>query len=115
VQTAGKVEIDLGKVPADYLSVTGHKIGAPKGIGALFVRRKVPFSPLIHGGHQERGRRGGTESIPLLVGLGKAAVLARKQLPEITTAFCRYFGSCATLPFSNAGKRRLAIGRKRVV
>ena len=82
VQAAGKVEVNLRKVPADYLSVTGHKFGAPKGIGALFVRRKVPFSPLIHGGHQERGWRGGTESVPLLVGLGKAAELARKKLPE---------------------------------
>jgi cysteine desulfurase len=82
VQAAGKVEINLKKVPVDYLSVTGHKIGAPKGVGALFVRRKVPFSPLIYGGHQERGWRGGTESMPLLVGLGKAAELARKKLPE---------------------------------
>jgi cysteine desulfurase len=82
VQAAGKVEINLRKVPADYLSVTGHKFGAPKGIGALFVRRKVPFSPLIHGGHQERGQRGGTESVPLLAALGKAAELARKKLPE---------------------------------
>ena len=81
VQAAGKVEINLRKVPVDYLSVTGHKIGAPKGIGALFVRRKVPFSPLIYGGHQERGQRGGTESVPLLVGLGKAAELAHKKLP----------------------------------
>ena len=81
VQAAGKVEINLGKVPVDYLSVTGHKLGAPKGIGALFVRRKVPFSPLIYGGHQERGKRGGTESVPLLVGLGKAAELAHKKLP----------------------------------
>lgn len=82
VQAAGKVEINLREIPADYLSVTGHKIGAPKGVGALFVRRKVPFTPLIHGGHQERGRRGGTESVSLLVGLGKAAELARKHLPE---------------------------------
>ncbi len=82
VQAAGKVEINLQKVPVDYLSVTGHKFGAPKGIGALFVRRKVPFSPLIHGGHQERGRRGGTEAMPLLVGLGKAAELARKKLSD---------------------------------
>jgi cysteine desulfurase len=85
VQAAGKVEINLAKVPLDYLSVTGHKIGAPKGVGALFVRRKTPFSPLIHGGHQERGWRGGTESMPLLVGLGKAAEQARKKLPEYET------------------------------
>lgn len=82
VQAAGKVEIDVRKVPADYLSLTGHKFHAPKGIGALYVRRKAPFSPLIYGGHQERNRRGGTESVPLIVGVGKAAELARKHLSD---------------------------------
>jgi cysteine desulfurase len=82
VQAAGKVEIDVRKIPADYLSLTGHKFHAPKGIGALYVRRKSPFSPLVYGGHQERNRRGGTESVPLIVGMGKAAELARKHLPE---------------------------------
>ena len=77
VQAAGKVEIDLRKVPVDYLSLTGHKFYAPKGIAALFVRRKSPYSPLIIGGHQERGLRGGTECVPLIVGMGKAAELAR--------------------------------------
>ena len=80
VQTAGKVEIDVSKVPIDYLSLTGHKFHAPKGIGALYVRRKVPFSPLIRGGHQERNLRGGTENVALIVGMGKAAELARKHL-----------------------------------
>ena len=80
VQAAGKVEIDMRKVPADYLSLTGHKFHAPKGVGALYVERKAPFSPLIHGGHQERNLRGGTECVPLIVGLGKAAERARKQL-----------------------------------
>jgi cysteine desulfurase len=56
VQAAGKVEIDVRKIPADYLSLTGHKFHAPKGIGALYVRRKSPFSPLVYGGHQERNR-----------------------------------------------------------
>ncbi len=82
VQAAGKVEIDVKKIQADYLSLTGHKIHAPKGIGALYVRRKAPFSPFVHGGHQERGFRGGTESVPLIVGMGKAAELARKHLPS---------------------------------
>lgn len=80
VQAVGKVGIDLQKVPADYVSLTGHKLGAPKGVGALFVRRKTPFSPFILGGHQERGWRGGTEAVPLLVGLGTAADLARNKL-----------------------------------
>jgi cysteine desulfurase len=75
------VEIDVRRIPVDYLSLTGHKFHAPKGIGALYVRRKSPFSPLVYGGHQERNRRGGTESVPLIVGIGKAAELARKHLP----------------------------------
>ena len=82
VQAAGKVGIDLREVPLDFLSLTGHKMNAPKGIGALYVRRKIPYFPLLHGGHQERNRRGGTESVPLIVGMGKAAELARKKLPD---------------------------------
>jgi len=85
VQAAGKVEIDVspdGGVRVDYLSLTGHKFHAPKGVGALYVRRKAPFSPMIYGGHQERNLRGGTESVPLIVGMGKAAELARKHLPD---------------------------------
>ncbi len=82
VQAAGKVEIDMRKVTADFLSLTGHKLGAPKGIGALYVRRKTPFVTFVVGGHQERSRRGGTESVPLIVGMGKAAELARKHLPS---------------------------------
>ena len=85
VQAAGKIEIDLTKVPVDYLSITGHKIGAPKGIGALFVRRKAPFLPLIYGGHQERGLRGGTESVALLIGLGVAAEQAKGGLAGYDT------------------------------
>jgi cysteine desulfurase len=81
VQAAGKVEIDVSKVPVDYLSLTGHKFHAPKGIGALYVRRKAPFSPLVYGGHQERNLRGGTENVALIVGMGKAAELARKHVP----------------------------------
>lgn len=88
VQAAGKLEIDVRKVPADYLSLTGHKFYAPKGVGALYVRRKAPFSPLIHGGHQERNLRGGTECVPLIVGLGKAAELAQKHLPGYEQQVC---------------------------
>jgi cysteine desulfurase len=81
VQAIGKLPIDVQTLPVDYLSITGHKLNAPKGIGALYIRRKSPFIPMIHGGHQERGLRGGTENIPLIVGLGKAAVIAQKHLP----------------------------------
>lgn len=80
VQAAGKIEIDVRKVPVDYLSLTGHKFHAPKGVGALYVRRKAPMSPYVHGGHQERGVRGGTENVALIIGMGKAAELARKHL-----------------------------------
>lgn len=82
VQAVGKLPVNMRDVPLDYLSLTGHKLHAPKGIGALYVRRKAPFSPLIHGGHQERGLRGGTENVALIVALGKAAELARQQLPD---------------------------------
>ena len=82
VQVAGKAEIDLRNVVADYVSLTGHKFHAPKGIGALYVRRKSPITPMIYGGHQERGLRGGTENVALIVGMGKAAGLARKKVPQ---------------------------------
>lgn len=82
VQAVGKVKIDVRAVQADYLSLTGHKFHAPKGIGALYVRRKTPFSPFVQGGHQERNMRGGTESVPLIVAIGKAAEIVRKELPN---------------------------------
>lgn len=83
VQAAGKVEIDVsrdGGMQADYLSLTGHKVHAPKGVGALYVRRKAPFSPMIHGGHQERNLRGGIECVPLIVGMGNASNLKRSAV-----------------------------------
>lgn len=81
VQAVGKMHVALKSLAVDYLSLTGHKLHAPKGVGALYVHRHAPFTPFLHGGHQERGRRGGTESVPLLVGLGAAAEHARKKLP----------------------------------
>jgi cysteine desulfurase len=80
VQTVGKVPIDVRTLPCDYLSITGHKFGATKGAGALYVHRKAPFLPLIHGGHQERSRRGGTENVAAVAGLGAAADIAAKRL-----------------------------------
>jgi len=76
VQVAGKLRVDVAQVPVDYLSVTAHKFNGPKGIGALYVNRRVPFSSYVYGGHQERGRRGGTENVALIVGMGVAAELA---------------------------------------
>ncbi|MBD5418240.1 MAG: cysteine desulfurase NifS [Desulfovibrio sp.] len=75
VQAVGKIPIDLHHLPVDMLSLSGHKINAPKGIGALYVRKGVRFRPLLRGGHQERGRRAGTENVPYIVGLGVAAQL----------------------------------------
>jgi len=82
VQAVGKVPIDVRKVQPDYLSLTGHKLHAPKGIGALYVRRKAPFKPYVLGGHQERGLRGGTENVALIAGLGKAAELASQKISK---------------------------------
>ncbi|MHB8884564.1 MAG: cysteine desulfurase family protein [Methylovirgula sp.] len=79
VQAAGKVAIDLKAVPVDMLSLSGHKLHAPTGIGALFVRKGLKIPSLFHG-HQERARRGGTENVPGIVGLGKAALLAKNEL-----------------------------------
>jgi cysteine desulfurase len=80
VQVAGKIPIDVSKTAVDMLSLSGHKIHAPKGIGALYVRKGTKFSPFLIGGHQEKGRRGGTENTASIIGLGKAAELAAKHL-----------------------------------
>ena len=78
VQAVGKVKIDVEKMNIDTLSLSGHKINAPKGIGVLYVKEKIPFTPLIFG-HQERNRRGGTENVAYIVGLGKAIELLIKD------------------------------------
>ncbi len=80
VQAVGKIPIDLKKSHIDLLALSGHKLHAPKGVGALFVRRGIPFRAFLVGGHQEKNRRGGTEAVPNLVGLGKAAELAREHI-----------------------------------
>lgn len=82
VQAVGKVPVDVSKLPVDLLTLSGHKIYAPKGIGVLYVRRGTRIAPFMIGGHQERGRRGGTENVPYIVGLGRAAELVREKLPE---------------------------------
>lgn len=80
VQTVGKIPIDLSRTGVDMLSLSGHKIHAPKGIGALYIRKGTKFAPFMIGGHQEKGRRGGTENTAAIVGLGKAAEMARKHM-----------------------------------
>ena len=85
VQTMGKVPLDLSGGNIDLLSISGHKVHAPKGIGALYVRRGCRFRPFLLGGHQERGRRGGTENVPGIVALGKAAQLSQAHMDEERT------------------------------
>ncbi len=82
VQAAGKLTIDVQKVPVDMLSLSGHKIHAPKGVGALYIRRGTKLKTFQMGGHQEHGRRGGTENVPYIVGLGTACELASKHIAD---------------------------------
>ncbi len=82
VQAVGKLPIDLRKTPLDLLSLSGHKLHAPKGIGAFYVRKGTPLAPLMTGGHQEFGKRAGTENIAGIVALGKACELAGQHLSE---------------------------------
>jgi cysteine desulfurase NifS len=80
VQAVGKIKVDIRDLGVDMLSLSGHKFHAPKGVGALYVRKGVELEPLIHGGKQERGVRAGTENVPSIVGLGKAAELGTSAL-----------------------------------
>jgi cysteine desulfurase len=82
VQAVGKIPLNMKKSTVDMLSFSGHKLHAPKGIGVLYIRKGTKFSPFLIGGHQERGRRGGTENIPYIVGLGKACELAARHLED---------------------------------
>ena len=82
VQVAGKVKIDVQSTPVDLLAISGHKFHAPKGIGALFVRRGTKIKPFMLGGHQESGRRAGTENVPYIVGLAKACELATAHMAD---------------------------------
>ncbi|MEJ2366335.1 MAG: aminotransferase class V-fold PLP-dependent enzyme [Deltaproteobacteria bacterium] len=82
VQAVGKFLINLAESQIDMLSLSGHKLHAPKGIGVLYVRRGTRFAPFVVGGHQEEGRRGGTENVPYIIGLGKACELAAANLEE---------------------------------
>jgi len=85
VQAVGKVPMNLASEEIDFLSLSGHKLHAPKGVGALYVRRGVRFRPFVAGGHQESNRRAGTENVASIVGLGKAAELARANIEKENT------------------------------
>ncbi len=83
VQVAGKMPVDLSRVPVDFLALSGHKLHAPKGVGVLYVRKGIDLPPLLHGGHQESGRRAGTENVAGIIGLGAAAQLAMSDMDEV--------------------------------
>ncbi|MCI1274436.1 MAG: cysteine desulfurase NifS [Clostridiaceae bacterium] len=89
VQAAGKINIDVQELGVDMLGVSGHKFHAPKGVGVLYVNSKTVITPLIIGGHQERGLRAGTENVPYIVGIGKAAELAADNLKYEATEIKR--------------------------
>jgi cysteine desulfurase len=82
VQAAGKVPVDVSQIACDLLAISGHKIHAPQGVAALYVRKGTHLAPMLYGGRHERSRRAGTENVPGIVGLGKAAELARVGLQE---------------------------------
>lgn len=83
VQAVGAVDIDLSRLKVDMLSLSGHKLHAPKGIGMLYIRKGVFIDNLIDGGGQERRKRGGTENVPYIVGLAKALEIAKERIPEL--------------------------------
>jgi len=85
VQTAGKLKVDVKNLGIGFLSLSAHKFHAPKGIGVLYVRRRTKFQPYLVGGHQEQDRRGGTENVPYIIALGRAAEFARSHLREQDT------------------------------
>ena len=85
VQAVGKIPIDVEACGVDMLSMSGHKFHGPKGIGALYIRRGTKFKPMVVGGHQEKGRRAGTENVPGIVGLGKASEMAGAHLEDLGT------------------------------
>jgi len=86
VQAVGKIRIDLAKSNIDLLSISGHKLHAPKGVGVLYVRKGTRISPFMLGGHQESGRRAGTENVPGIVAIGKACQLAREHIDQEETS-----------------------------
>ncbi|ACL04342.1 cysteine desulfurase NifS [Desulfatibacillum aliphaticivorans] len=82
VQAVGKIPLDMANSSVDMLSISGHKLHGPKGVGALYIRKGTKFSPMLIGGHQEKGRRAGTENTASIIGLGKAAELAAKNMAK---------------------------------
>lgn len=110
VQAAGKIPMDVQAADVDLLAISGHKFHAPKGIGVLYVKTGTLFSPLIIGGHQERGKRAGTENVPYIVGIGKAAELAKEGLEYEATEVKRLRDKLETSILKNVFNSRLNSG-----
>ncbi len=109
VQAVGNVDIDLSKLPVDMLSLSGHKIHAPKGIGALFIRTGTNIANLIEGGGQEFRKRAGTENLPYIVGLAKALEIAKEklsELPRIERMRDRLIEEITKIPYSKLNGHR---------
>lgn len=115
VQAAGKIPVDLSRTPVDLLSISGHKLHAPKGIGVLYIRKGTKLNPFLLGGHQEQGRRGGTENVPYIVGLGRACDLAMETIRDEQTRIAtlrdklekELLGICPDTTINGAGTDRL--------
>jgi cysteine desulfurase len=115
VQTAGKLPLNVKELPVDLLTISGHKFHGPKGVGALYVQRKISFSPFLIGGHQERNRRAGTENVASIIGMGEAAARASARLGDydrevralqvqLETALLESFPDCR---INGRGEKRL--------
>jgi len=115
VQVAGKIPVDVKAVPVDMLSMSGHKFHAPKGIGLMYIRKGTKVKPFMLGGHQERGRRAGTENVPYIIGLAKACELARigmaKEAEKLTYLRDKLekgiLATCPDVRVNGAGAERL--------
>ena len=109
VQAVGQIDIDLSSLPIDLLSLSGHKLHAPKGIGALYIKRGVAINNLIEGGGQEKRRRGGTENLPYIVGLAKAMEIAKEKLqdlPRVEKLRDKLIDSLTKIPYSKLNGHR---------
>ena len=109
VQAVGNIDVDLSKLKVDMLSLSGHKLHAPKGIGLLYIRKGVVISNLIEGGGQEKRKRGGTENLPYIVGLARALELAKEnmsELPRVAKMRDRLIEELTKIPYSSLNGHR---------
>jgi cysteine desulfurase len=112
VQAAGKIPIQVSEQPIDLLTISGHKFHGPKGVGALYVRRGIAFSPSMIGGHQERNRRAGTENVASIVGMGKAAEIALGRMATDSVYIAKLRDQLESLLLQSCPESRVNGGRK---